>query len=183
MELIPGSREARFEQLYREHADAVYRYAVRRELDAADDVVAEAFLAAWRRLDDIPAGMERAWLLGAARRTFANTRRGARRRQSLAERVTQATTPEELTEPVPESAADPSVHAALACLPARDQELLMLVAWDGLDPAGVAATMGCSRANVAVRLHRARKRFAKELARLESSEETTGAAAEEAGYA
>jgi hypothetical protein len=44
----------------------VYRYAVRRQPDAADDVVAEAFLAAWRRLDDIPAEAELAWLLGAA---------------------------------------------------------------------------------------------------------------------
>jgi RNA polymerase sigma-70 factor (ECF subfamily) len=65
------------------------------------------------------------------------------------------------------SSASPAIEAALACLPERDRELLMLVAWDGLDAEGVAAAMGCSRANVAVRLHRARKRFAKELSRLE----------------
>ena len=83
---------------------------------------------------------------------------------------------------LPSTSIDPAVQAALACLTARDRELLMLVAWDRLDAAGLAATIGCSRANVAVRLHRARRRFARELARLAGDRDDIGAAAEEAGY-
>jgi DNA-directed RNA polymerase specialized sigma24 family protein len=50
-------------------------------------VIAETFLTAWRRLDDVPAGDEaRLWLYGVARRMLANQRRGARRRSSLADR-------------------------------------------------------------------------------------------------
>jgi len=39
------------------------------ELDLVEDVVAETFLVAWRRLDDIPAEA-RPWLLGVARKTL-----------------------------------------------------------------------------------------------------------------
>jgi len=69
------SREE-FEQLYRQHAGAVLAYARRRTMQAvADDVVADVFLIAWRRVDDVPA--ERLpWLLGVARRVLANQRRG-----------------------------------------------------------------------------------------------------------
>lgn len=140
-----SSRETCFERLYRAHVDAVYRYALRREPAAADDIVADAFLAAWRRLDDIPAGMELPWLLGAARRSHANARRGTRRRQALTERLRGTATREhDIREPSTTS-MDPAVEAALACLPARDKELLMLVAWDGLDTEGgaLARTWRC----------------------------------------
>jgi predicted DNA-binding protein (UPF0251 family) len=40
-----------------------------------------------------------------------------------------------------------------------DQELLCLVAWDGLDHAEAALVLGCSTKTFAVRLHRARRRF------------------------
>jgi RNA polymerase sigma-70 factor (ECF subfamily) len=48
---------------------------------------------------------------------------------------------------------------ALASLSARDQEALMLVGWEDLDLAGAALAMGCTRAAMAVRLHRARRRL------------------------
>ena len=47
--------QARFEALYREHGGAVRRYVRRRsEAQSADDVVADVFVVAWRRLGDIP---------------------------------------------------------------------------------------------------------------------------------
>ncbi len=68
-----------FEQLYRQHAGAVLAYARRRTTqEAADDAVAEVFLIAWRRVDDVPAE-PLPWLLGVARRVLANQRRGERR--------------------------------------------------------------------------------------------------------
>ncbi|GAA4087828.1 RNA polymerase sigma factor [Nonomuraea soli] len=45
-----------------------------------------------------------------------------------------------------------------------DRELLALVAWEGLDREQIAAAMGLSRNAVRIRLHRARKRFARALA-------------------
>jgi RNA polymerase sigma-70 factor, ECF subfamily len=79
---VVGSR-IRFEALFRDHAGAVRVYAARRAgLGDADDVVAEVFVIAWRRIDDLPED-PLPWLLGVARRVLANRRRvrcGGRRR-------------------------------------------------------------------------------------------------------
>jgi len=50
---------------------------------------------------------------------------------------------------------------ALARLDEADRELVTLVAWEQLDRDQIAAMLGCSRAAVRVRLHRARRRFAR----------------------
>jgi RNA polymerase sigma-70 factor (ECF subfamily) len=52
------------------------------------------------------------------------------------------------------------VAAAFASLSDDDRELLALVGWEGLDRHAIATVLGCSRATVRVRLHRARSRFA-----------------------
>jgi RNA polymerase sigma-70 factor (ECF subfamily) len=44
-----------------------------------------------------------------------------------------------------------------------DQEALRLVGWEELDLAAAALAMGCSRATMAVRLHRARRRLERAL--------------------
>ena len=55
-EIVERTREARFEELFREHYRAVRGYALRRAPgDLAQDAVSETFLVAWRRLDDVPA--------------------------------------------------------------------------------------------------------------------------------
>src|SRR5947199_4627190 len=55
------------------------------------------------------------------------------------------------------------VRAALAGLPERDREVLMLAVWDDLDREAIAEVLGCSKANVSLRLHRARRHFAEAL--------------------
>ena len=52
----------------------------------------------------------------------------------------------------------------LAGLGDRDRELLLLIAWEGLDEPEVAEALGLRVNTVAVRLHRARRRFAEALA-------------------
>lgn len=84
---MTGSVDARLDALWVEYAPAVVRYARRRVLDAdVDEVVAETFLVAWRRIDDVPA-YPLPWLLGVARGVSANSRRAARRRDALADRL------------------------------------------------------------------------------------------------
>jgi RNA polymerase sigma-70 factor (ECF subfamily) len=52
---MPPPREERFEGLFRATYPAVRAYALRRSApEAAKDVVAETFLVAWRRLDEVP---------------------------------------------------------------------------------------------------------------------------------
>jgi RNA polymerase sigma-70 factor, ECF subfamily len=151
-------RRKRFEQVFDEHFRAVSAYARRRAAKAeAEDVVAETFLVAWRRLDEVPSDAK-PWLLGVARRVLANQRRAAGRRLALAQRMAQ------------ERAAEPEhrpILEALERLSDSDRELLLLLAWDGLSTTEAAATLGCSRPAVKVRLHRARHRLRAELERLE----------------
>jgi RNA polymerase sigma-70 factor, ECF subfamily len=163
-ERMPDPPEKRrHDALFAAHHDAVWRYAVRRVGDAgAEDVVAETFLVAWRRIDAVPEH-ELAWLLGVARKVIANQRRGQRRRANLTERIGRELElgAEEASEPqVPATA----VLAALATLGERDQEVLRLIYWDGLAPAQAARVLGCTAVALRVRLHRARARMARALA-------------------
>lgn len=141
-------------------------YAARRaSLDDADDVLAEVFLIAWRRLDDLPED-PLPWLLGIARRVLANRRRGAVRRSAMHDRLIAdaARTPQARAL----EATDGAVAAVLAKLGERDREVLLLTAWEGLGHADAARVLGIRTGTLTVRLHRARRRFAGLLAQAES---------------
>lgn len=161
-----GGAQERFEALWGEHAGAVLRYARRRvSADEAEDVLAETFVVAWRRVEEAPS-YPLAWLLGITRRVAANTVRGRRRREALSERITAHTSPDQAQRDAAHEVdeVDQGVLAALGALRAGDRELLMLLAWDELEPAQAAQVLGCSTGALAVRLHRARRRFAAALA-------------------
>jgi RNA polymerase sigma-70 factor, ECF subfamily len=155
--------DAELEALWHDWHRHVLAYALRRADPAtAEDVVAETFVIAWRRMDDLP-DPPLPWLLGVARRVLANLRRGERRRGALLDRLRHE--PAAIADTAPGDQG--RVLAALASLPERDREALLLHAWEGLDHAGAGTVMGCSPAAFAVRLHRARQRFARALADLD----------------
>ncbi|MEU8102124.1 sigma-70 family RNA polymerase sigma factor [Nonomuraea muscovyensis] len=160
----PPGPERRFEELYLAHYPAVAAY-VRRRTDSPDDtadVIAETFTTAWRRLADIPSGDQaRLWLYGVARRTLANHFRSEERRSALAVRLRQELTTS--ARPVSDRERD-AAHQAFRRLSPDDRELLSLVGWEGLTTPEIAQVLGCSRGAVRLRLHRARKRLARELA-------------------
>jgi RNA polymerase sigma-70 factor (ECF subfamily) len=153
--------EEQLRRLYALHGRPVLAYALRRTPSAEDaaDAVAETFLVAWRRLDSVPSDDALPWLYGVARRVLANQRRAAYRRVRLAERLRQ-----EL--PVAIEAIDPPVTSngpvmtALRGLSADDQEVLLLAAWEQLEPIEIAEVLGVSRIAARSRLHRARRRLA-----------------------
>ena len=136
-------------------------YLWRRDPELADDITAETFLVCWRRLDAVPAE-PLPWLLGVARNIRLNQRRGERRRGRLEGRL--RTEPAPARDPAAAVSEREAIRAALARLDERDREVLLLTAWDRLDRDAVAVVLGCTRANVAVRFLRARRRLARELA-------------------
>jgi RNA polymerase sigma-70 factor, ECF subfamily len=160
MHLSSSSREDRFTAMYSLHYKAVRAYAWRRGPDEADDVVAETFLVAWRRLEELPDDC-RPWLFAVARNVRLNMARQERRRRSREEHG--AARP--ATEPFTASLEDCSaLKSGLARLSEPDREVLMLAAWESLDRAQMARALGCSKTAAAVRLHRARRRLAAVLA-------------------
>jgi RNA polymerase sigma factor (sigma-70 family) len=154
---------ARFDALFTDHQRPILAYAMRRTATLADaeDVTAETFTIAWRKLDAVPADAL-PWLYAVARRVLANHRRGRGRLERLTAllRVDDVPTPMLAGED-----QDGPAFAALASLPPADQELLRLVAWEGLGNREIAVVLGVTPNAVAIRLHRARARFAAELAR------------------
>jgi RNA polymerase sigma-70 factor (ECF subfamily) len=145
------------EALYTAHRDDIWRYLRRRAASEPEDLTAEVFLVAWRRRGELP-DAPLPWLYGVARKVLANHRRGAVRRDALAERA------EAHAEPfAPDPADAAGVRAdllrGLAGLSESDRELVLLVAWEGLSVAEAADVLGCRRGTAAVRLHRARKRL------------------------
>jgi RNA polymerase sigma factor (sigma-70 family) len=155
---------SRFETAYRRTYEQILGYAVRRcsSPEDAADVVAETYVIAWRRITELPDGeVGKLWLYGVARRVLANHRRSERRR------LTRHT---ELTNEIEHLYTAPSHHGeqdgvdeALGMLSDSDRELLALTLWEGLDPGEIATVLDCSRNAARIRLHRARKRFAKAL--------------------
>jgi RNA polymerase sigma-70 factor (ECF subfamily) len=171
--------DSAFVLLYRSHYRPVRDFCRRRvPTDLVDDAVAETFLAAWRRLDDIPAGNELVWLYGVAYRVIGHQRRSTGRRRRLDERLRSIVSR-------PESAADDSiierdesrrVLEAAARLGDRDAEVLRLVAWERLSIAEVAGVLGIDPNAVKQRLHRARRNLGREYRRLQPRPSTPVAA-------
>jgi RNA polymerase sigma-70 factor (ECF subfamily) len=162
-------RQRRFEAAYAAHHGPILGYVLRRTSnpDDAADVIAETFLTAWRRLDDMPPDPQaRLWLYGVARRVLANHHRGQRRAAALAGRLradlAAAYQPPEFTGELAQ------IAEAFRGLAGPERELLALAAWEGLDHGQIAVVLACSRNAVRIRLHRARKRFAAELARCQA---------------
>jgi RNA polymerase sigma-70 factor (ECF subfamily) len=154
-----AGRRQRFDALFAAHRVDMASYCGWRTASApdAEDAVAEVFLVAWRRIDDVPAGdAARAWLYATARRITANQRRARRRHTALTDRLARQRPFDPPDTPGAEAAA---VHAALARLAERDREVLLLVEWEGLRPAELATVLGCREVTARGRLHRARRRF------------------------
>jgi RNA polymerase sigma-70 factor (ECF subfamily) len=156
---------AAFTRLYDDHARELHRYLARR-LDpaTADDLVAETFLVAWeRRASYRPdRGSALAWLYGIATNLLRrHARREARNWRMLARTGARADTPADGTDTVAADRADASSQArrlagALAGLRAEERDVLLLVAWAGLQPVEVAGALDVPVATVRTRLHRAR---------------------------
>lgn len=146
--------------LFEAHFDAILAYARRRtlQLSDAEDVVAETFVVAWRRLDQLPRNDAEylPWLYGIARRVLANQHRARLRRQRLLERL-RSVPWWRASSPLADAT---DVTDALATLPVTDQEVLRLVAWEELSHAEAALVLGISANAVGIRLHRARRRLA-----------------------
>jgi RNA polymerase sigma factor (sigma-70 family) len=156
---------ARLKQLFDDHAGRLYAYCLRRAAGGdAEEIVAETFLIAWRRLEVVPTE-PLPWLFNVAGNLIANRRRGDRRREAFLTtmQAVERSRPVAATDPADEVVTRFTVLQILDRLPPAEREALMLTAWDGLDVREGARAAECSRATFSVRLHRARRRVMKEL--------------------
>jgi RNA polymerase sigma-70 factor (ECF subfamily) len=134
---VPGGPTERFERLYADSVTALLGFCLRRcdSREDAADLVAEVFLVAWRRIEQVPRGDEaRLWLFGVAHRLLANQQRALRRERNLGARLAQYLN--EVSAPDPAVLLDrhedgQRVRSALATLAPQDSALLALVVSNG----------------------------------------------------
>ena len=160
----PGFDEAAFRRMFDETYPRMVAYARRRLTDEADvdDVVSETYAVAWRRRDEpIETGRALPWLYGIAGNVVRNRARARRRRLRLVDRLGSQPTAVGTGDPAERPGAD--LRQALGRLTFEDQEVLRLVAWEGLSHHDIGTALGCSTNAVGIRLHRARRRLAHEL--------------------
>jgi RNA polymerase sigma-70 factor (ECF subfamily) len=162
----------RFEALYRAHYAAIVRF-VHRRADAAsvEEIVAETFAIAWRRLDDVPAD-PLPWLYVVARHGVLGARRAAASAREKASNAA-AVTVQNGRDPAVAFAERDRVLRAFATLSEHDREALRLIAWEGLDHGAAARAAGTSRVAFTMRASRARRRLAAALADADRPPERT----------
>jgi len=154
-----------FAALYDRHAAPIHRFAGRRLGDQmADDVVGETFLAAFRRRKryDLRRADARPWLYGIAANVIGKHRRAEVRMLRAYARTgadpVSAGHADRVDSRVCAAAVQRDLAAALAGLPARDRDVLLLIAWADLSYEETAAALGIPVGTVRSRLNRARRK-------------------------
>jgi RNA polymerase sigma-70 factor (ECF subfamily) len=165
---LEPDREARFRALYADAYADVLRFADRRvHRSHAEDVAADAFLVAWRRLDDAPNTPDdvRAWLFGIARHCLLNTLRGQGRRDALAVRIAETAPSTRLADGLDGDPVAQRIDLAAAWrrLSETDQEALSLTVFEDLSSAQAARVLGISPVSYRLRLLRARRALRRQL--------------------
>jgi RNA polymerase sigma-70 factor (ECF subfamily) len=152
-----------FSALFARHYPAVWRFVARRAWpDAVDDVVAETFLAAWRRYADLPSDAL-PWLLNAAGKCLANHRRAAMRTEALKQRLAAQSAPAR-ADATTQGLERAALVQAFASLSENERALLMLTDWDDLPAGRAARALGISPATASARIYRARRKLRAALA-------------------
>lgn len=158
--------------LFDRYADDIHGYVSRRlGVEVADDLMAEAFAVAFqrRRRYDVSWPQARPWLYGIATKLISEHRRAEARRFRALSRAALIVRDEESNdgEPVADrvaarvtaESARGVLAGALAKLPPRYRDVLLVIAWGDLDYVEAAEALGVPVGTVRSRLHRARSRL------------------------
>lgn len=142
-----------FEELVRGSLPAAHRYAshLLRDPHAAEDVVQEAFLEAFRSLHRFRGRSKfSTWLLGIVRHRAIDAIRRASRRERLAERLPPAPAQ-------PDAATRAALHLAIDGLPSELREAFITIEVFGLTYREAGPVLGVPPGTVKSRMHRTRR--------------------------
>lgn len=154
-----------FAGLFDRYVEQIHRYVARRlGVQAADDIVAETFLTAFRcrAAYDHARPLARPWLYGIATNLIARHRRDEERFLRALSRTGVEPLPEPMADAVIGRVAaqeeDRRLAGALTGLSKGDRDVLLLVAVGELAYEEVSEALGIPVGTVRSRLHRARKK-------------------------
>lgn len=155
----PG-RESTFALLYEAVYPDLLRFVQRRaHSDHAEDVVADAFLVVWRRLEEVPRARDdaRAWIFGITRNVLLNQQRGEHRRRALGVRLAETTTASPTDAGTEGLISRVDLTRAWRLLSEVHQEVLALAVFEDLRAPQAAVVLGISPVAFRLRLSRARR--------------------------
>ncbi|MFG3438036.1 RNA polymerase sigma factor [Nonomuraea sp. NPDC047897] len=154
-----------FAELFDRYSAMLYRYVSKRlGPEPAEDLVGETFLVAFsrRRSYDLSYTDARPWLFGILTKLMSRHHRSeaARYRALLrAPADNHVDSPaDRVASGVSAQAVRPELVGALAALPAKDRDVLLLVAWGDLSYVEVARALGIPVGTVRSRLNRGRRK-------------------------
>jgi len=154
--------------MYRLHAPQVARWAERLAGPGLDveDIVHEVFMIAYERVHKFRGDSSpKTWLFGITKKVVQHRRRKERWRRWLRGSANETAghlasdNPDPLRA-VEQSQAAAEVYQVLDHLSERDRQILILCELEDLDAEEAGHLLGIRQANVRLRLHRARTRFA-----------------------
>lgn len=156
-----------FGALFDRHADAIFGFFARRVARTeVPDLVAETFRIAFDARDRFDAERVRArpWLYGLATNVLRHHLRSDDRRRAAHLRLVPPAGATDTVEDAVDAALDaaaelPAVVAALDRLADIDREAILLMAWEGLSYAEIAAATGVPVGTVRSRINRARRQL------------------------
>ncbi len=168
LDVVPADAAAQVEEIFKAHADFVWRALRRQGVPGADveDAVQEVFLVVYRRVGEYEdRGSIRAWLFTISRQVASHYRRSASRR----DRKERALSAEPLEQPDALDARERAeavsvVNDFLAEIGEEQAMVFYLVEIEGLTAPEVASSLGVNLNTVYGRLRLARKRFESMLA-------------------
>jgi RNA polymerase sigma factor (sigma-70 family) len=169
-----GSLDAEaFETLFRECGADVHGYAISLlgDRSAAEDVTAMAFERLYRsraRLDH-RRGTPRAWLFTIARNAALDELRSRRRRPRY-ELEDELAADRDCAEAIEHVERRATVRDALARLPLREREVVLLKFYGQLSHGELARALGISESNAGTRLHRALTRLREDCRQIDRQE-------------
>ena len=149
--LARSGTQAAYRKLTERHREAVYKLvrSAIGEADEALDVTQESFVAAFGALDRYDTARPfRSWIA----RIALNKARDWKRRRAV-RRMFSFGMPDHAAQTVPDA------PTAIAALPARLKDALLLRTIEGMSQSEVAVTLGVSEKTVETRLYRARQKL------------------------
>ena len=156
-----------FSEIFERHARAVASFAGRRVGDAADDVLSETFLVAFRKRASFDTAWESSlpWLLGIASKLVHRHRAAEARQwksfQSAAAREEHvvASASDAAGDRVDAAAMTKALSRRIAALSVADRDTLLLYAWGDLTYEEIAIAQQIPVGTVRSRLNRVRRRL------------------------
>ncbi|MDI1451323.1 sigma-70 family RNA polymerase sigma factor [Polyangium sp. 6x1] len=175
---VEGEAAARFRAIRDEHFEFVWRSVRRLGVPDADvdDAAQQVFIVLSRRLDEIAAGSERAFLFGTAMRVAMQVRRTLRRRGevSLSEDASAGPALEppdtgpDAEELLAQRRARAMLDEVLETLPLDVRAVFVLFELEEMRVPEIASLLGIPLGTAASRLRRGRELFQEELTRLQA---------------